>query len=191
MEGIEQLELLEINKGNKKIRLYLPKFTDTLNTLLTKEDVESLIQQRQDAKQTKNYVEADRIRTELKDKGIILVDHKDKATTWGTESYYGEETKVFRLEFKIPKRIPTKMSNPNATYLSHQSIELYSNPKYGRSVLVDSEDILDDFHLATDFVLHIRGEKQFLVNSWNDILKTMILHRKLEEDDYTVFWYRD
>lgn len=186
MEGIETLELLEINNGDKKIRLYLPKFSDVLNSLLTKEDVEALIQQRQDAKQAKDYIEADRIRNGLKDKGVILVDHKDRATTWDTERYYSEETRVFRLEFKIPKRIAT-----NTTYLSHQHIELHSNPKYGRSVLIDLEKIANDFHLATNFVLYIRDEEHSLVNTWDDTIKTMIVHREFSEDDDVVFWYRD
>lgn len=180
MEGIEKLELFEVTYEDKKIRLYLPKFSNVLNSFLTKEDVEALIQQRQEAKQAKNYVEADRIRNELKNKGIILVDHKDRATTWDTERYHSEETRVFRLEFKIPKRIPTKMSNPNATYLSHQHIELHSNPKYGRSVLVYLKNIIDAFHLATDFTLYMRGEEHSLVNTWDDTIKTMIVHKNYE-----------
>lgn len=181
MEGIEKLELLELIREDKKIRIYLPKYSDVLNSFLTKEDVETLIQQRQNAKENKNYVEADRIRNRLKDSGIISVDHKDKATTWDTEHYFSDETRVFRLEFKMPKKMNIKMSYPNPTYLSHQEIELHSSSKYGRSVLVDLKEIVDDFYLASNFTLYVRGDTQSLVNTWDDRIKTMVLYKNFKE----------
>ena len=178
MEGIEKLELLEVTYKYEKIRLYLPKFSDVLNSFLTKEDVEALIQQRQEAKKDKNYLEADSIRNRLKNSGIVLVDRRDSATTWSTEFYFSDETRVFRLEFKIPKEMNVKMSYPNPAYLSRQNIELYSNPKYGKSVLIDTKEVVDSFHLATEFVLYIRKKKQPLVNIWDETIKTMILYKK-------------
>ena len=43
-----------------------------------------LIQQRQQAKADKNWAEADRIRDELKDQGVMLED-KGSQTTWRRE----------------------------------------------------------------------------------------------------------
>jgi cysteinyl-tRNA synthetase len=45
-------------------------------------EIESLIQQRIEAKKAKNYQEGDRIRDELKTSGITLVDQKDGTTRW-------------------------------------------------------------------------------------------------------------
>ncbi|NUN64389.1 cysteine--tRNA ligase [Pseudanabaena biceps] len=45
-------------------------------------EIESLIQQRIEAKKAKNYQEGDRIRDSLKAKGITLVDQKDGTTRW-------------------------------------------------------------------------------------------------------------
>jgi cysteinyl-tRNA synthetase len=45
-------------------------------------EIEALIQQRSNAKQSKNFAEADRIRNELKDQGIILVDKPGGVTEW-------------------------------------------------------------------------------------------------------------
>src|SRR4028118_927051 len=49
---------------------------------LTDEDIEVMIQQRKDARKAKNFAEGDRIRNELKDKGITLIDQKDGTTIW-------------------------------------------------------------------------------------------------------------
>ncbi|MDH5735390.1 MAG: cysteine--tRNA ligase, partial [Gammaproteobacteria bacterium] len=46
--------------------------------------IDNLIQQRQQAKQNKNWAEADRIRDELKAQGVILED-KGSQTTWRRE----------------------------------------------------------------------------------------------------------
>ncbi len=46
--------------------------------------IESLIQARQQAKLDKNYARADEIRSELKEKGIVLLDSKE-GTTWRKE----------------------------------------------------------------------------------------------------------
>ncbi|RBP26002.1 cysteinyl-tRNA synthetase [Marinobacter pelagius] len=48
---------------------------------LTAEEIESLIQARADARKAKNFAEADRIRDELAEKGIILDDSRE-GTTW-------------------------------------------------------------------------------------------------------------
>ena len=49
---------------------------------ISESEIESLIQQRIEAKQAKNYQEGDRIRNYLKEKGITLVDQKDGTTRW-------------------------------------------------------------------------------------------------------------
>lgn len=51
---------------------------------LSNDDIDSMIQQRQQAKADKNWAEADRIRDELKDQGVILED-KGADTTWRRE----------------------------------------------------------------------------------------------------------
>ena len=45
-------------------------------------DIEAMIQQRKDARKTRDFAEGDRIRNELKDKGITLIDQKDGTTIW-------------------------------------------------------------------------------------------------------------
>ena len=54
---------------------------DAVNAL-SDEDIEVMIQQRKDARKAKNFAEGDRIRNELKDKGITLIDQKDGTTIW-------------------------------------------------------------------------------------------------------------
>lgn len=49
---------------------------------LNDEDIEGLIEQRKMARKNKNYAEGDRIRDELKEQGIILVDQPGGVTTW-------------------------------------------------------------------------------------------------------------
>lgn len=49
---------------------------------LSNEEIEDLIQQRKEARKTKNFAESDRIRHHLKDKGITLIDQKDGTTIW-------------------------------------------------------------------------------------------------------------
>ncbi|NJK76957.1 MAG: hypothetical protein HC942_27040, partial [Microcoleus sp. SU_5_6] len=49
---------------------------------LTDAEIEEMIQQRKDARKAKNFAEGDRIRNELKDKGITLIDQKDGTTIW-------------------------------------------------------------------------------------------------------------
>jgi len=45
-------------------------------------EIEVMIQQRKDARKAKNFAEGDRIRNELKDRGITLIDQKDGTTIW-------------------------------------------------------------------------------------------------------------
>jgi cysteinyl-tRNA synthetase len=45
-------------------------------------EIEVLIQQRREAKQSKNYAESDRLRNLLKAQGITLIDQKDGTTRW-------------------------------------------------------------------------------------------------------------
>ncbi|MEG4249723.1 cysteine--tRNA ligase [Microcoleus sp. Pol10D4] len=45
-------------------------------------EIEVMIQQRKDARKAKNFAEGDRIRNELKDNGITLIDQKDGTTIW-------------------------------------------------------------------------------------------------------------
>ena len=49
---------------------------------LPHEEIEAMVQQREDARKAKNFAEGDRIRNELKDKGITLIDQKDGTTIW-------------------------------------------------------------------------------------------------------------
>ncbi|MBD1829608.1 cysteine--tRNA ligase [Microcoleus vaginatus GB1-A2] len=45
-------------------------------------EIEVMIQQRKDARKARDFAEGDRIRNELKDKGITLIDQKDGTTIW-------------------------------------------------------------------------------------------------------------
>ena len=45
-------------------------------------EIEAMIQQRKDARIARNFAEGDRLRNELKDKGITLIDQKDGTTIW-------------------------------------------------------------------------------------------------------------
>ncbi|MEG3882121.1 cysteine--tRNA ligase, partial [Microcoleus sp. herbarium7] len=49
---------------------------------LTDAEIEAMIQQRKDARKAKNFAEGDRLRNELKDRGITLIDQKDGTTIW-------------------------------------------------------------------------------------------------------------
>ena len=52
---------------------------------LSDEEIETFITQRTEARENKNYAESDRIRDELKEKGVLLVDQKGGITTWYRE----------------------------------------------------------------------------------------------------------
>ncbi|MCC3467978.1 MAG: cysteine--tRNA ligase [Microcoleus sp. PH2017_06_SFM_O_A] len=49
---------------------------------LSDAEIEAMIQQRKDARIARNFAEGDRIRNELKDRGITLIDQKDGTTIW-------------------------------------------------------------------------------------------------------------
>ena len=49
---------------------------------LTDGEIEAMIQQRKDARKARDFAEGDRIRDELKDNGITLIDQKDATTIW-------------------------------------------------------------------------------------------------------------
>ena len=49
---------------------------------LTDEEIKALIQQRSVARKSKNWAESDRIRDELQDKGITLIDKPGGVTIW-------------------------------------------------------------------------------------------------------------
>jgi cysteinyl-tRNA synthetase len=49
---------------------------------LTDGEIEAMIQQRKDARKAKDFAEGDRIRDELKDKNVTLIDQKDGITIW-------------------------------------------------------------------------------------------------------------
>jgi len=55
---------------------------DTGNGDLAAAQIETLIQQRQDARKVKNFAEADRIRDELKAQSITLIDQPGGSTRW-------------------------------------------------------------------------------------------------------------
>ncbi|MEB3356398.1 MAG: cysteine--tRNA ligase [Synechococcales bacterium] len=58
---------------------------DSQDGALTDAEVEALIQQRLDAKKSKNFAEADRIRNWLKDQGVALIDKPGGVTEWHRE----------------------------------------------------------------------------------------------------------
>jgi cysteinyl-tRNA synthetase len=60
------------------------KATDTLSVVYSPEQVESLIAERTAARKSKNWAEADRIRTVLQEAGIVLED-TPKGTIWRRE----------------------------------------------------------------------------------------------------------
>ena len=45
-------------------------------------EIEVMIQQRKDARIARDFAEGDRIRNQLKDNGITLIDQKDGITIW-------------------------------------------------------------------------------------------------------------
>ncbi|MEG4280374.1 cysteine--tRNA ligase [Microcoleus sp. MON1_C1] len=49
---------------------------------LSDAEIEAMIQQRKDARKARDFAEGDRIRNELKDRGITLIDQKDGTTIW-------------------------------------------------------------------------------------------------------------
>ena len=49
---------------------------------LSDQQIEELIEQRTEARKSKNYAESDRIRDELKAQGITLIDQPGNLTTW-------------------------------------------------------------------------------------------------------------
>ncbi|GAX37382.1 CysS/YqeB C-terminal domain-containing protein [Nodularia sp. NIES-3585] len=49
---------------------------------LTEEEIENLIQQRQAARKANNFAESDRIRNQLQELGISLIDQLDRTTRW-------------------------------------------------------------------------------------------------------------
>lgn len=167
-----EVELLSIYRKDKKINLYLPKFSDIFNSVFKKEDIEFLIQQRKNAKKAKNFAEADRIRNQLKSQGIILVDQKDGITTWDTECFLGQ--RILKLFFEIPEKMNVKMSYPNPTYLKTYSLEIYS--RYLDIAWISSDEhLFNNFHLASNFVLDIRKKKYSLVNDWDEKKKIMLV----------------
>jgi cysteinyl-tRNA synthetase len=57
-------------------------------------EIEVMIQQRKDARKARDFAEGDRIRNELNDRGITLIDQKDGTTTW-------HRTRLVRLSATI------------------------------------------------------------------------------------------
>ncbi len=55
------------------------------DSALSEQEIEALIQQRLEAKQAKNWAEADKIRDQLKAQGIVLEDAPGGKTTWRRE----------------------------------------------------------------------------------------------------------
>jgi cysteinyl-tRNA synthetase len=55
---------------------------DNDESVINDSEIEVLIQQRREAKQSKNYGESDRLRNLLKAQGITLIDQKDGTTRW-------------------------------------------------------------------------------------------------------------
>jgi cysteinyl-tRNA synthetase len=59
-----------------------PDELNKLTTGLSDEEIESLLQQRQTARQNKDFAESDRIRDELKANGIVVIDKAGSPSTW-------------------------------------------------------------------------------------------------------------
>jgi len=174
-------------KDNKKITLYLPEYeTKIIESILTKEEIELLIEQRKEARRFKNYLKADNIRNKLKDTGVFLFDKEDGRTVWDTGSCIGES--LFRLDFNINRLVSKGRPDWGWLPVSYM-LEIYSNPrkvtKYNETISYlwietysDIETMFDHFHLANSFVLHIKGKKIYLVNDWNEIDKVMLVGGK-------------
>jgi cysteinyl-tRNA synthetase len=62
------------------------KDADASDPGLTPESIQALIDQRQAARQSKQFAEADRIRDELKAQGVVLIDQAGGKTDWHRES---------------------------------------------------------------------------------------------------------
>jgi cysteinyl-tRNA synthetase len=45
-------------------------------------EIEALVQQRQAAREAKNFAESDRLRDELNALGVVLIDQPDRTTRW-------------------------------------------------------------------------------------------------------------
>lgn len=85
-------EVLGLEASERELQTISPLATSSGNVLgaaalqtpphLPVDQLRALIEQREQARQAKNYTEADRIRGLLKDQGIVLIDHKDQPTTW-------------------------------------------------------------------------------------------------------------
>ena len=56
--------------------------TSSVSEGISEAEIEAMIQQRIEAKKSKNYAESDRLRNVLKDQGITLIDQKDGTTRW-------------------------------------------------------------------------------------------------------------
>lgn len=56
--------------------------TDVKQERLSNADIETLIQQRQDARKGRNFAEADCIRNQLQAVGVTLIDKSDGTTRW-------------------------------------------------------------------------------------------------------------
>lgn len=54
----------------------------TKQEILSNADIETLIQQRQDARQKRNFALSDRIRNQLQAVGVTLIDKPDGTTVW-------------------------------------------------------------------------------------------------------------
>ncbi len=59
-----------------------PEEEEATSDGLSEAEIEAKIEQRAEARKAKNYAEGDRIRDELKEQGIILVDKPGGVTTW-------------------------------------------------------------------------------------------------------------
>jgi cysteinyl-tRNA synthetase len=59
-----------------------PEAASVASSQLTEAEIENSIQQRQTARKAKNFPESDRIRQELQELGITLIDQADGTTLW-------------------------------------------------------------------------------------------------------------
>jgi cysteinyl-tRNA synthetase len=72
---------LEVKEGTGTPELSI-EASDTGTVEITADEIEVLIQQRQAARQAKNWAESDRIRNDLQAQGITLIDQAGGVTRW-------------------------------------------------------------------------------------------------------------
>ncbi len=78
-----QLEEVSVSGGNMSNLEFSAQLEEaSVNSGLSDTEIDTLIQQRQDARKSRNFAESDRIRLELQAQGITVIDQPGGATRW-------------------------------------------------------------------------------------------------------------